>query len=180
MLKKRFVRFLKNCVESGKEKGFSFCMILREPFIQYKVVAKGLDKDSVLCDSAEHTVELARRYWAEKLSPDVESCVVISLNRKGRAISIKVVSSGTATACLVDARLVYRTAIVENAAAVVLLHNHPSGDPSPSAGDTNITRNIREASKFLGIDFVDHIILGEKECDPTGLGFYSYRQSGIL
>jgi DNA repair protein RadC len=67
-----------------------------------------------------------------------------------------------------------------SAAAIVCVHNHPSGDPGPSAADLSITKLLREASKTVEIDLLDHVIIGTKDDDPLGRGYYSFREAGLL
>jgi DNA repair protein RadC len=90
------------------------------------------------------------------------------------------VTSGTATATLAHPREVYREALRHAAAAIVCVHNHPSGDPAPSAPDLHVTRILREASKAVDIELLDHVICGNRETDPLGIGYFSFRQAGIL
>jgi DNA repair protein RadC len=59
-------------------------------------------------------------------------------------------------------------------------HNHPSGDPAPSAADVRITRQLREAAKMLDLSLLDHVIVGNKSADPGGVGFYSFADAGLL
>ena len=66
------------------------------------------------------------------------------------------------------------------ASKIVLVHNHPSGDPQPSAADHRITKLIREAGEVMQIELLDHVIIGCKEDDPTGLGYYSFRSGGQI
>lgn len=87
----------------------------------------------------------------------------------------------TATATLVHPREVFREALRHGATAIACVHNHPSsGDPAPSAPDMHITRQLREASKAVDIDLVDHVIVGRPEADPLGLGYFSFRSAGLL
>ena len=110
----------------------------------------------------------------------VEKFWVLCLNRKNRLLRRVEVSSGTATAALAHPREVYREAIREAAAAVVCAHNHPSGDPAPSAADLQLTRQLREAAKAVDIALLDHVIVGRASADPAGRGFYSFREAGLL
>ncbi len=110
----------------------------------------------------------------------VEKFWVLCLNRKNRLLRRVEVTSGTATATLVHPREVFRAAIKESAAAVVCVHNHPSGDPAPSAADVRITRQLREAAQIVEIDLLDHIIVGHPAADPLGLGHYSFRDAGVI
>lgn len=122
---------------------------------------------------------------AEFLQPaifglEVEKFWVLCLNRKNRLLKKVEVSSGTATSALAHPREVFREAIREAATAVVCAHNHPSGDPAPSAADLQITRQLREAAKAVDIDLLDHIILGRPNADPAGRGYYSFREAGLI
>jgi DNA repair protein RadC len=110
----------------------------------------------------------------------VEKFWVLCLNRKNRLRRRVEISSGTATSCLAHPREVFRAAIQESATAVVCVHNHPSGDPGPSAADVQITRQLREASKAVDIELLDHVIVGLPSADPRGRGYSSFREAGIL
>ncbi|HUR56528.1 MAG TPA: DNA repair protein RadC [Opitutaceae bacterium] len=110
----------------------------------------------------------------------VEKFWVLCLNRKNRLIKRVEVTSGTATAALAHPREVFRTAIRESAAAVICAHNHPSGDPAPSAPDLLVTRQLREAARTVEIDFIDHVIVGRPLADPLGHGYFSFREAGLL
>lgn len=110
----------------------------------------------------------------------VEKFWVLCLNRKNRLIKRVEVTSGTATSSLAHPREVFRAAIMAGATAVVCVHNHPSGDPAPSAADVQVTRQLREASKAVDIDLLDHVIIGHAPHDPQGRGYYSFREAGIL
>ena len=114
------------------------------------------------------------------LGLEVEKFWVVCLNRKNRLLKRVEVTSGTATAALAHPREVFREAIREAATAVVCVHNHPSGDPAPSAADLQITRQLREAARAVDIDLLDHVILGRTPADPAGRGFYSFREAGLL
>jgi DNA repair protein RadC len=124
-------------------------------------------------------------FIADYLAPiakglEVEKFWVLCLNRKNRLKKLVEVTSGTATASLVHPREAFRVAIQHGATAIVCAHNHPSGDPSPSSADISVTRRLREAAQAIDIELFDHIILGDKTADPTGQGFYSFRQAGLL
>lgn len=110
----------------------------------------------------------------------VEKFWVACLNRKNRLLKRVEITSGTATAALAHPREVFRAAIRESAAALVCIHNHPSGDPAPSAPDLQVTRLLREAAKTVDIALLDHVIIGRPEADPLGRGFYSFREAGLL
>ena len=125
-----------------------------------------------------------RKVWdylyPEIRSDTVERVWVLCLDRKNKLIQAEVVTSGTATGSLVHPREVFRPAIRHGSTAVILAHNHPSGDPTPSTADLRVTQKILEASKAVDLEFHDHVILGEPENCPNNLGFYSFSDSGLL
>ena len=111
---------------------------------------------------------------------EVEKFWALCLNRKNRLIKLVEVTSGTATASLAHPREVFRAAIRESACALVVCHGHPSGDPSPSAADVQITQLLREGAKTVEIALLDHVILGRRGADPLDKGFYSFREAGLM
>lgn len=80
---------------------------------------------------------------------------------KNRIICLEIVSIGTINQAIVTARDTFKTALLSNAAAVILIHNHPTGDPTPSTEDIEVTRRLREAGDMIGIKVLDHIIIGD-------------------
>lgn len=110
----------------------------------------------------------------------VEKFWVLCLNRKNRLLKCVEVTSGTATSALAHPREVFRAAILAGAAAMICAHNHPSGDPAPSAADVQVTRQLREAARAVDIDLHDHVIVGRLDADPRGRGYYSFREAGLI
>lgn len=98
---------------------------------------------------------------------------IISLNTKKEIMYIREISHGTVNMTVVHPREVFRQAIEDGAHSIVLLHNHPSGDPQPSGEDLMLTRRLKECSEIVGISIVDHIIIGEN-C------YYSFLKEGKL
>ena len=101
----------------------------------------------------------------------VEVFVVVILDVKHRPLREERVSEGILDGSLIHPREVFAAAVRERASAVLLLHNHPSGDPSPSGQDREVTRRLRSAGGILGIPVVDHVILGDA-------AFFSFREEG--
>ena len=87
----------------------------------------------------------------------------MTLDTKHRATGIFTVTTGTLDASLVHPREVFRPAVYNGASSVLLFHNHPSGDPTPSREDFHVTRRLKEAGKLIGIDVLDHIIIADGE-----------------
>lgn len=94
-------------------------------------------------------------------SRPVEQFGVVLLDAKHRVMKTTIVASGTLNSTIVEPRDVFREALVAGAAAVVAFHNHPSGDPTPSPQDEELTRRLKAAGILMGIDVVDHIVLGD-------------------
>jgi DNA repair protein RadC len=88
-----------------------------------------------------------------------EHLLVITVDSRLKVIAVHTASIGTASASLVHAREVFRPAILDNAVCVILAHNHPSGDRSPSPADLDVTRRVAEAGRILGIELLDHLIV---------------------
>jgi DNA repair protein RadC len=105
--------------------------------------------------------ELVYEYMKDMLEvhPMNEVFYVILLNRKNRPLGRIAITVGTATASLAHPREVFRPAIVGGATGIICAHNHPSGDPAPSAPDMHVTRMIREASRAIDIELLDQVIL---------------------
>ena len=110
----------------------------------------------------------------------VEKFWLLCLDRRNRLLRREEITSGTANATLAHPREVFRVAIREAASAVVCIHNHPSGDPSPSSGDIAVTRQLAAAAKTVEIPLIDHVIVGRTGADPLGRGFYSFAGAGLI
>ena len=106
---------------------------------------------------------------------DREHFVVLMMDRKNRVIGLNTVSIGSLTGSIVHPREVMKPAILSNAAALICGHNHPSGDPQPSLEDRAITERLVEAGKLLGIELLDHVIVGDGSAD-----YYSFADQGKL
>lgn len=92
-----------------------------------------------------------------------EMFLTAHLDGKNRIICMDLVSIGSLNQSIVHPRSVFQTACLSNAAAIILIHQHPSGDPTPSAEDISITRRLKEAGELMGIKVLDHIIIGDGE-----------------
>jgi DNA repair protein RadC len=125
-------------------------------------MAKELQEESPLLDNPENVVALLR---AKNLVKNVETLQVLCLNTRRRLIRVDDVIDGTIDTLLVHPREVFKFAIAANAAAVVLVHNHPSGDPTPSEADIKVTRDLIRAGQLLKIDVLDHVIIGRATPD---------------
>jgi len=116
-----------------------------------------LEQDLPVLDTPERIADLLRE---ENRAYEVEHFQVVLLNTRRKLIRIEKISQGTLDTILVHPREVFKLAIAANAAAVVLAHNHPSGDPSPSEADIKVTRDLIRAGQLLKIEVLDHVIIG--------------------
>jgi len=115
-----------------------------------------------ICEAPDQTAD----YWRLHITthpyfnPDCECFVVLLLNTRHRVKGHHLVSIGTMDTILVHSREVFRCAVVACASAIVLMHNHPSGDPTPSEADIKVTRDLVRAGQLLKIEVLDHVIVG--------------------
>ena len=126
-------------------------------FALARKMAVELQAESPLLDNPENVVRLLRE---SNLSKQVETLQVLLLNTRRKLIRVEEISDGTLDTLLVHPREVFKCAISANASAIVLAHNHPSGDPTPSEADVKVTRDLIRAGQLLKIEVLDHIILG--------------------
>ena len=106
---------------------------------------------------------------------------LLLLNTRNKIIGIAAISMGTANASLVHPREVFKAAISHGASSVVLAHNHPSGNPEPSDDDVSLTRRLVEAGRLLGIEVLDHIVIGkEYKKEGSKEEFVSFKEKGLL
>lgn len=103
---------------------------------------------------------------------DRENFLVISLDTKNHINGINVISTGTLNSSLAHPREVFKMAILNNSNSIIIAHNHPSGDTEPSNEDIKVTDRLIECGKILGIEVLDHIIVGE--------GYYSFKEKGKI
>lgn len=132
---------------------------------EYKVVAL---RECPVPDSIRicETPDQAADYWRLHVvtnpyfNPEAECLVVLMLNTRRRVKGHQLITIGTMDMLLVHAREVFRGAIIASASAIVLMHNHPSGDSTPSEADIKVTRDLIRAGQLLKIDVLDHVIMG--------------------
>jgi len=139
-------------------------------------MARELQEESPVLDNPENVVRLLR---ARNLVKEVETLQVLLLNTRRRLIRVEEISDGTVDTLLVHAREVFKAAISANASAIVLAHNHPSGDPTPSEADLKVTRDLIRAGQLLKIDVLDHVILG-RATSERAKDYVSLRELGYF
>lgn len=120
---------------------------------------------SLRCDEGAPLAVLGPEDAARHLVPglrglQVEQLHALYLDRMHRPVALRMLAQGSDRACVVDSRQVFRPAVSIGASAVVLAHNHPSGDPTPSAQDLEVTRRVDRAGRVLGVRLLDHLVVG--------------------
>jgi DNA repair protein RadC len=110
---------------------------------------------------------------------DYESIRVVSLNTKYKALGIDEISRGTLNESLFHPREAFRPALARQAYAIILVHNHPSGNPAPSRADKEITRTLKQAGELMQVQVFDHIILGAPQPDQPQ-PWFSFREHGLI
>lgn len=132
-------------------------------------------ESTLLCDTPDKAAE----YWrvtipgTQYFDPERESFVVLLLNTRRKIKAHQFLTIGTHDTILVHPVPVFRLAVMTSAAAVILMHNHPSGDPTPSESDIKVTRDLIRAGQVLKIDVLDHVIMGaQKHVSLRELGYF--------
>ncbi len=128
--------------------------------------ARELNKISVSKDA----YDLLRPLMADL---NEEEFRIILLNKANKVMAIELISTGGRTGTVVDSRVVFKAALLANATGIIVAHNHPSGNLSPSTEDINLTKKIKEAGNFLEIKLLDHLII-------TDNGYYSFADNGVM
>ena len=121
--------------------------------------------------------EAARLAAAVLADVTVEKVIALHVTTKQKLIGVHVVSVGTLDASLVHPREVFKAAFLANAAGLILAHNHPSGDPTPSPDDRALVSRLLHAGELLGVELLDALIVTDPSEDG---GYYSFREAGAL
>ena len=156
----------------GRDKAIA----LKSAFTLARRMTAELRQEAPLLETPERIVELLRE---DNRMYEVERFQVVLLNTRRRLIRVEQISHGTLDSLLVHPREVFKMAIAASAAAIVLVHNHPSGDPTPSEADVKVTRDLIRAGQLLKIDVLDHLIIGRATEERTK-DFVSLRELGFF
>ncbi|MCL6478526.1 MAG: DNA repair protein RadC [Peptococcaceae bacterium] len=173
------IRFsgLKNLVQAGTEElsaikgiGPAKAAQLKAAFELGRRVASTSESDRPVIKGPE---DAALMVMEEMRHLDREHFCVLLLNTKHQVLARETISIGTLNSSLVHPRELFRAAIKRSASAVILVHNHPSGDPAPSREDREITQRLKHAGSIIGIEVLDHIIIGDNK-------FISFKDKGMI
>lgn len=138
----------------------------------YKVM---LVKDSNVLSNKKRIgspVDVVNMFETYLEGADREHFCVAMLDRKGNLLGLNTVSVGSVSASIVHPREVFKPAIIIGASSIILCHNHPSGDTTPSNEDITVTRKLIEGGKILNIEILDHVIIGDN--------YYSMKERGVI
>ena len=156
----------------GRDKAIA----LKSAFTLAQRMARELQHEAPVLDTPERIADLLRE---ENRLLNVEHFQVVLLNTRRKLIRVEQISQGTLDTILVHPREVFKSAIAANASAAVLVHNHPSGDPTPSEADIKVTRDLIRAGQLLKIDLLDHVIIGKRTAERAK-DFVSLRELGYF
>ncbi len=164
--------------ELAKTKGIGRdkAIALKSAFTLAQRMAREFRGEAPTLETPEQVAGLLREDYRQV---SVETFKVILLNRRNRLIRVETISQGTVDTILVHPREVFRLAIGANASAIILAHNHPSGDPTPSSADLAATGDIVRAGQVLKIDVLDHVIIGMRT-EGRPKDYFSIRQAGLV
>jgi DNA repair protein RadC len=133
----------------------------------YKSKVKASERPQVTC--ADDVYKVLMSLWDENKIELVEQFHILLLNQANRVIGASVMSTGGMTGTVADIRLMFATALKARACKIIIAHNHPSGNLTPSGADTDLTRKVKEAGEFLDLRLLDHLIVSKE-------GYYSFEE----
>ena len=168
---------LKNLVQAGVEEMSSVKGMGPVKAAQLKAALEIGRRVATISESTRPSIkgpeDAAVMVMEEMRHLDREHFCALLLNTKHQVLARETISVGTLNSSVVHPRELFKAAIKKSAAAVILVHNHPSGDPSPSREDREITRRLQDAGSIIGIEVLDHIIIGDNK-------FCSFKEKGLL
>jgi len=156
--------------------GKSKAAAIKSAFLLAQRLTRESYAESPLLDTPERVADFLRE---RNRVYTVENFQVAFLNTRRRLIAVENIAQGTLDTILVHAREVFAPAIAKKASALILVHNHPSGDPNPSEADIRVTRDLIRAGQILKIEVLDHVILGRRT-DERPRDFVSLREAGYF
>ncbi len=156
--------------------GRSRAAAIKAAFLLAQRLSREAYPESPVMDTPDRVADLLRE---QNRVYTVENLQAVLLNARKRLIGVETICQGTLDCILVPARELFQRAIVRRAASLILVHNHPSGDPSPSDADIKVTRDLVRAGQLLRIEVLDHVILGRRT-EERPRDYVSLREQGLL
>lgn len=139
--------------------------------LTYKTKVKASERPQII--SSDDAYNLLKKAWDDGKISFVEEFKVLLLNRANRVLGLVNVSTGGVSGTVADPKIIYVAALKANACALIISHNHPSGNVKPSRADEELTQKIKNAGAFLDIKLLDHLILSEET-------YFSFADEGLL
>ena len=139
--------------------------------VSYKTMVKASDRPKI--GSSIETFQVLQSNWNFEIIEFIEEFKIILLNRAHRVLGIVPISVGGTAGTICDPKVIYVTALKCNAASIVLVHNHPSGNLRPSQADIELTKKLKSAGQFLDLPVLDHLIL-------TKDAYFSFADEGLM
>jgi DNA repair protein RadC len=145
-------------------------MKVAEVKVVYSTLVKNSERAKIV--SSEKAYEILQPFYEENMDYK-ESAYVILLNRGNKVIGVNKISEGGLSQTVMDAKMVFQVALLAGASAIILSHNHPSGNKLPSDADVQLTKKIKEFGNMIELQLLDHIIMTSEE-------YYSFADNGII
>lgn len=168
-MKLKTTRFWYNLNNYNMEK--SLISNIAEVKIKYSSKVKASERSKISC--SQDANNLIRKFWDEDME-HIETMKLILLNRANKVLGVANLSTGGSTGTICDVKVVYQYAIKSNAANIILVHNHPSGNTNPSNADKAVTKKVKDAGQLFGIQLLDHLIITPYD------GCFSFADEGLL
>ncbi len=146
-------------------------MKVAEVMLTYKTTIKASDRPQI--NTSEDVHRVLQSNWNYEIIEFIEEFKIILLNRANRVLGIAPISVGGTAGTIADPKVIFVSALKCNAASIILVHNHPSGNLKPSHSDIELTKRLRNAGQFLDLPVIEHIIL-------TKEGYLSFADEGLL
>jgi len=140
--------------------------------LHYKTKVRPADRPQI--KSSEDAYKLFLKSWDKNTIEHVEEFKILLLNRSNKALGIAPISLGGTAGTVTDVKIIMQYALKTNAQAIIICHNHPSGNDKPSESDTKITKKIKDAAGLLDLQLMDHLIITPHE------GYFSFADNGLL
>lgn len=152
--------------EVMKRMNFYTVKMVKEKSVMY-------DLESFIVRSPEDGAQAGRMFFEFEELPQEHFCI-LTLNTKNKVVGAHTIFVGSLNCSIVQPREVFQAALLNNAASIIAFHNHPSGDPSPSREDIEVTKRLEECGRIMGIELLDHVIIGDN------LRYCSLKEKGYL
>ena len=146
------------------------------PVAEFDITYKtkpGAVRDRKVVKQSTDIAEILKEIYNTDSFEWVESFIVIYLNKANKMLGFYKISQGGITGTVADPRIILQCALLSNATAIILSHNHPSGNLRPSKADEELTQRVKAAARYMDIQVIDHIIMSTE-------GYYSFSDSGLL